>query len=143
MSRDQLSAKTAGTAVGVFAGQHVLAELEGVDPALLDDVAFLRVTLERSLDRAGATVCDVVSKRFVPQGVTVLALLSESHASLHTYPEVGSVFLDVFTCGNRADPELATRLLAEALGAKDSHVTIIRRGRTMPAAVDTKREVAR
>jgi S-adenosylmethionine decarboxylase proenzyme len=143
MSRDPLSAKSADTAVGVFAGQHVLAEFEGIDPVLLDDIAFLRVTLERSLDRAGATVCDVVSKRFVPQGVTVLALLSESHASLHTYPEVGAVFLDVFTCGNRADPELATRLLAEALGAKDTHVTIIRRGRALPAAVDTKREVAR
>jgi S-adenosylmethionine decarboxylase len=143
MSRDQLSTPTADTAVGVFAGQHVLAEFEGVDPALLDDVAFLRVTLERSLDRAGATVCDVVSKRFVPQGVTVLALLSESHASLHTYPEVGAVFLDVFTCGNRADPELATRLLAEALGAKETHVTIIRRGRTLPVPAEAEREVAR
>jgi S-adenosylmethionine decarboxylase len=140
MSCDQRSIPAA---VGVFAGQHVLAEFDGVDPALLDDIAFLRVTLERSLDRAGATVCDVVSKRFVPQGVTVLALLSESHASLHTYPEVGSVFLDVFTCGNRADPELATRLLAEALGAKDTHVTIIRRGRPAPVAVDAEREVAR
>src|SRR3984893_5897721 len=107
MSRDQVSTKRVDTTVGVFAGQHVLAEFDGVDPALLDDIAFLRVTLERSLDRAGATVCDVVSKRFVPLAVAVLALLSESHASLHTYPEVGSVFLDVFTCGNRADPELA------------------------------------
>jgi S-adenosylmethionine decarboxylase proenzyme len=88
-------------------------------------------------------VCDVVSKRFVPQGVTVLALLSESHASLHTYPEVGAVFLDVFTCGSRADPELATRLLAEALGAKDTHVTIIRRGRTAPVIIETAREVVR
>jgi S-adenosylmethionine decarboxylase proenzyme len=85
----------------------------------------------------------VVSKRFVPQGVTLLALLSESHASLHTYPEVGAVFLDVFTCGNRADPELATTLLAEALGAKDTHVTIIRRGRAVAVPADAKREVAR
>lgn len=133
MSRDQPS--TVDGTVGNFAGQHVLAEFEGVDPRLLDDVAFLRVTLERSLDRAGATVCDVVSKRFAPQGVTVLALLSESHASLHTYPEVGSVFLDVFTCGNRADPELAMRLLAEALAATSTHITTISRGRPVPAAV--------
>jgi S-adenosylmethionine decarboxylase proenzyme len=133
MSRDQLSTKTTDTAVGVFAGQHVLAEFEGIDPALLDDAAFLRVTLERSLDRAGATVCDVVSKRFVPQGVTVLALLSESHASLHTYPEFGSVFLDVFTCGNRANPELATQLLADALGATSTNITTIHRGRPSPA----------
>jgi S-adenosylmethionine decarboxylase proenzyme len=133
MSRDQPS--TVDGAVGNFAGQHVLAEFEGVDPRLLDDVAFLRVTLERSLDRAGATVCDVVSKRFAPQGVTVLALLSESHASLHTYPEVGAVFLDVFTCGNRADPELAMRLLAEALAATSTNITTISRGRPVPAAV--------
>jgi S-adenosylmethionine decarboxylase proenzyme len=135
MSRDRLSTKTndTDTAAGVFAGQHVLAEFAGVDPALLDDVAFLRVTLERSLDRAGATVCDMVSKRFVPQGVTVLALLSESHASLHTYPEVGSMFLDVFTCGNRADPQLAAQLLAEALAATSTNVTVIQRGRPSSA----------
>jgi S-adenosylmethionine decarboxylase proenzyme len=139
MSRDQLSTMTDGTTVGVFAGHHVFAEFEGIDPALLDDVAFLRVTLERTLDQAGATVCDVVSKRFVPQGVTVLALLAESHASLHTYPEVGSVFLDVFTCGNRADPELAMRLLAEALAATSTNITTIRRGR--PVAVPQEEPV--
>lgn len=140
MSRDQGSTRTVEDTVGLFAGQHVLAEFGGVDPALLDDVAFLRVTLEQSLDRAGATVCDVVSKRFVPQGVTVLALLSESHASLHTYPEVGSVFLDVFTCGNRADPELAMRLLAEAFAATSTNITTIRRGR--PARVEIPAEEA-
>src|SRR5437764_11065883 len=136
MSRDRYSTQTIGT----FAGQHVLAEFEGVDPALLDDVAFLRVTLERSLDRAGATVCDVVSKQFAPQGVTVLALLSESHASMHTYPEVGSVFLDVFTCGTRADPELAMRLLAECLGATSTRITTIQRGARVPAAVGAEQE---
>jgi S-adenosylmethionine decarboxylase len=135
MSRDQLSTTAVEEPVGVFAGHHVLAEFGGVDPVLLDDVAFLRVVLERSLAHAGATVCDVVSKRFAPQGVTVLALLSESHASLHTYPEVGSVFLDVFTCGNRADPELAMRLLAEELAATTTQVTTIRRGRPARAAV--------
>jgi ornithine decarboxylase len=122
------------TTVGAFTGRHVLAEFEGVDPALLNDVAFLHATLTRSLAEAGATVCDVVSKRFTPQGVTVLALLSESHASLHTYPELGSVFLDVFTCGHRADPELATRLLAEALAATSTNISTVRRGHP-PVAV--------
>lgn len=112
-----------------FAGQHVLAEFEGIDPVPLDDVDFLAGTLRSALREAGATVCDVVSKHFVPQGVTVIALLSESHASLHTYPELGSVFLDVFTCGNRADPELAMRLLAESLGARSAKITTIARGR--------------
>jgi S-adenosylmethionine decarboxylase len=115
--------------VGVFTGWHVLAELDGVPPALLDDEPFLRRALESALAECGATVCQVISKRFSPQGVTVLALLSESHASLHSYPENGSVFVDVFTCGPRADPELAVRSLAGSLGASVAHAQTIRRGR--------------
>lgn len=114
--------------VGSFAGRHVLAELYGVEPALLDDVAFLCEAVEKSLKQAGATVCEISSKAFEPQGVTVLALLSESHASVHTYPERGAVFVDVFTCGHRADPELAVRLLGEALGAARTTEQTIHRG---------------
>src|SRR3954463_9266356 len=115
--------------VGSFTGQHVLAEMEGIDADLLNDEALLRDILTRVLDQAGATVLDVTSKRFEPQGVTVLALLSESHASLHTYPEIGSVFVDVFTCGHRAKPEVAVQLLAEALRTRDVHAKTIRRGK--------------
>jgi S-adenosylmethionine decarboxylase len=115
--------------VGSFTGQHVLAEMEGIDADLLNDEALLRDILTTVLDQAGATVLDVTSKRFEPQGVTVLALLSESHASLHTYPEIGSVFVDVFTCGHRADPELAVQLIAEALHTPVVHAKTIRRGK--------------
>lgn len=115
--------------VGSFTGQHVLAEMEGIDAELLNDEALLRDVLTRVLDQAGATVLDVTSKRFEPQGVTVLALLSESHASLHTYPEIGSVFVDVFTCGHRANPEVAVQLLAEALRTPVVHAKTIRRGK--------------
>lgn len=116
------------TTTGTFAGRHVLAELHGIEPAVLDDVDFLSETLQRALKQAGATVCDVVSKRFDPQGVTVLALLAESHASLHTYPERGSVFADVFTCGWRADPTEAIRLLADSLGATRVQTQTVHRG---------------
>lgn len=115
-------------AVGLFTGQHVLAELEGVDPYLLDNEQFLRETLYSALVRSDATVCQVIAKQFEPQGVTVLALLSESHASLHTYPEDGSVFVDVFTCGHKAQPELAVSLLAEALQPSSVQTQTIRRG---------------
>jgi S-adenosylmethionine decarboxylase len=115
--------------IGLFTGQHVLAELEGVDPELLDDEQFLQETLHSVLSRSQATVCDMMTKRFEPQGVTVLALLSESHASLHTYPEDGSIFIDVFTCGNTARPELAVQLLTEALCPASVNTQTIRRGR--------------
>ncbi|MHA6798728.1 adenosylmethionine decarboxylase [Bounagaea algeriensis] len=124
-----MSVDTATPPVGLFAGQHVLAELEGVAPELLDDEQFLRETLESALDRSDATVCQVIAEKFDPQGVTVLALLSESHASLHTYPEDGSIFIDVFTCGNTAQPERAVQLLADALSPTSTNLQSIRRGR--------------
>lgn len=121
--------------VGLFTGRHVLAELEGVEPELLDDEQFLRDTLESALSRSRATVCEVIAKRFEPQGVTVLALLSESHASMHTYPEDGSIFIDVFTCGHTAQPEQAVELIAEALRPSTVNTQTIHRGRDYEADI--------
>ncbi|GAB3006898.1 hypothetical protein GCM10017788_29700 [Amycolatopsis acidiphila] len=114
--------------IGAFSGRHVLAELDGIEPRLLDDPDFLREALRSAVAEAGATVVDVLAHRFAPHGVTVLALLAESHASVHAYPEIGAAFADVFTCGERADPELAVRLLARALGTGSVRTTTARRG---------------
>lgn len=111
-----------------FAGCHVLAEFTGVDPALADDAVRLREILRDALTGAGANVCEIVDKRFDPSGVTVLALLAESHASMHTYPERGALFVDVFTCGDAADAEQAVRLLGTALGAPHAHIRVLTRG---------------
>jgi S-adenosylmethionine decarboxylase len=115
--------------VGRFAGRHVLAELDGVAAAPLNDSAHLRRLLARTLAAAGATVCQVIAQEFRPQGVTVLAMLAESHASIHTYPEIGAAFVDVFTCGERADPEQAVRLLAAELGAASLRMSTVPRGK--------------
>jgi S-adenosylmethionine decarboxylase len=58
-------------------------------------------------ERCGATVLSVQSKQFEPQGATVLVLLSESHLSIHTYPEKGFAALDCYTCGETVDPQIA------------------------------------
>lgn len=114
--------------IGAFAGRHVLAELDGIEPSRLDDPDFLAETLRSAVTKAGATVLDVRAHRFSPHGVTVLALLAESHASVHAYPEIGAAFADVFTCGDRADPELAVHLLAQALGTDSVRTTTAHRG---------------
>ncbi|WP_061299222.1 adenosylmethionine decarboxylase [Herbidospora cretacea] len=114
-------------AIGEFAGCHVLAELREVDAGLLDDLAHLEAALKRALAASGATVLDMTSHRFMPQGVTILALLAESHASLHTYPEHAAVFVDVFTCG-AADPRTAVDLLTHELQPGRVTVQVITRG---------------
>ncbi|WP_280303727.1 adenosylmethionine decarboxylase [Nocardia neocaledoniensis] len=112
-----------------FTGWHVLAEFGGVDTDLCDDLERLESALRESLIAAGVTICDVVHKKFEPQGVTVLALLSESHASIHTYPESGDIFVDVFTCGSiGAGATKAVELLRDKLSPKDVRMQVVQRG---------------
>lgn len=111
-----------------FAGRHVLAELRGVDPAVLGAEQTVAGALRRALDEGGATVLDVVTHRFEPQGTTVMALLAESHASVHAYPEASAAFVDVFTCGVQADPELVVDALGRELGATEVRAQVVVRG---------------
>jgi len=71
---------------------------------VLDDVPLLRRVLERAVPKGRATLRQIVHEKFEPHGVTMIAVLSESHASFHTFPETGDIFVDVFTCGH-CDPE--------------------------------------
>ncbi|WP_165825743.1 adenosylmethionine decarboxylase [Actinomycetospora cinnamomea] len=118
-----------------FAGRHVLAELRGVDAAVLGDEQRVTEALRRALDAGGATVLDVVAHRFEPQGTTVMALLAESHASVHAYPEASAAFVDVFTCGVQADPETVVDALGHELGATEVRAQVVARGAGLaPAA---------
>ncbi|NKY59725.1 adenosylmethionine decarboxylase [Nocardia flavorosea] len=113
-----------------FTGRHVLAEFGGVDGTLCDDLDRLTAALHAALTTAGVTICEMVSKQFEPHGVTVLALLAESHASLHTYPESGDIFVDVFTCGTSADSaEAVAEYLRAALSPRRVQISTVRRGR--------------
>ncbi|MCW2633040.1 MAG: S-adenosylmethionine decarboxylase [Pseudonocardia sp.] len=106
----------------------MFAELRGVSPAVLDDGPKLSEALRSALVSAGAQVRQVVSEAFTPHGVTVVAVLAESHASVHTWPEHAQAFVDVFTCGDSADPEAAVRLFGDALGAAETTCRVIDRG---------------
>lgn len=126
---------------GEFAGRHVLAELRGIDPAVLGDEAAVVAALRTALREGGATVLDVVAHRFEPQGATVVALLAESHAAVHAYPEAGAAFVDVFTCGEQADPETVVDLLGHALGAGDVRAQVVARGAGLAPGRSGSREV--
>lgn len=114
-------------AVHPFYGRHLLAELYGVCRAKLDDPELLAGALRRGTVQSGATLLNLEVKRFDPQGVTVLALLAESHASLHTYPEVGALFFDAFTCGT-CDPEAILTAVVAALEPAEVERRFLNRG---------------
>ena len=95
-------------------GRHCIAELYGGNPNLLDSEEFINDALKEAAERSGATLLNLTSHKFKPQGVTALALLSESHISIHTWPELGYAAVDAFTCGKHTNPELACNYLKKA-----------------------------
>jgi S-adenosylmethionine decarboxylase len=76
----------------------------------------------------GATVLSVQAKQFEPQGATVLVLLSESHISIHTYPERGFAALDCYTCGETVDPQLAIDFMVSVLKPEKVYAKKLVRG---------------
>jgi S-adenosylmethionine decarboxylase len=98
-------------------GKHCILELYDCDRSRLDDQVFLRDAITTAAERAGATLLQLITHRFEPQGVTGLALLAESHISIHTWPESGYAAVDVFTCGDHTMPERACQVLSEELAA--------------------------
>lgn len=96
-------------------GTHLLLTLSGCDPKLLNNPARLLELTRRAAETTGATVMQASVQQFEPQGVTAFVVLAESHASLHTYPEAGTVFWDCFTCGTTCDPEKSIAVLRKSL----------------------------
>ena len=109
-------------------GTHCILELRGCDAGPLDDIAFVRTALDEAVRRGQSTLLEMVSHRFEPQGVTALALLAESHLSIHTWPELGYAAVDAFTCGEAAQPEQACQHLVERFNARTHSLRVIQRG---------------
>lgn len=93
-------------------GHHVLVSLYGISFSLLDDIHSIKEAFEKAVEACGATVLNRFSHQFVPQGVTIVYALAESHISIHTFPENGCCALDVYTCGDM-DPKAAVNVLLD------------------------------
>jgi S-adenosylmethionine decarboxylase len=107
------------------AGVHLIIDLYDADR--LDDIDHIETTLRHCVDAAGATLLHIHLHHFQPNGVSGVAVLAESHISIHTWPEAGYAALDVFMCG-KADPDKCVPVLREAFGAKRIAVSELLRG---------------
>ncbi len=109
-------------------GRHVAVDTWGVDFGMLNSAEFLQNHMVEAAEACGATVMSVQSKQFEPQGATVLVLLSESHLSIHTYPERGFAAIDCYTCGETVDPQLAIDYLVSVLKPEKTFAKKLVRG---------------
>lgn len=108
------------------AGVHLIIDLH--DAQGLDDIDLIERTLRRCVDAARATLLHIHIHHFQPNGVSGVAVLAESHISIHTWPDSRYAALDVFMCG-KADPDACIPVLREAFKAGHVEVNEILRGR--------------
>ncbi len=110
-----------------YAGIHLIVDLWGAER--LDDLAHVEATLRDAVTAAKATLLHIHLHRFTPnQGVSGVAVLAESHISIHTWPENGYAALDVFMCGG-AEPQATIEVLRAAFKPDRLAVEEILRGR--------------
>lgn len=88
----------------------------------------VRKAIEEAVKRANATLLDIRVHTFNPHGVSGVAVIAESHISVHTWPEHGYAAVDVFTCGERTNPEAALEVFRWVFRPKRIEVIEIKRG---------------
>lgn len=111
----------------LYAGTHVLIDLWGA--AHLNDIETIERALRDAVDACGATLLHIHLHEFSTNGgVSGVAVLAESHISVHTWPELGFAAFDVFMCG-ACDPHKAVPVLERAFAPERVELTEQMRGR--------------
>ncbi|NLB72811.1 MAG: S-adenosylmethionine decarboxylase proenzyme [Firmicutes bacterium] len=109
-------------------GSHILIEAYDCDPEILDDIEVVEETMVDAALKAGAEVREVAFHKFSPQGVSGVVVISESHLSVHTWPEFGYAAVDVFTCGDTVDPIVAVDHIRDRFKARRALTSEVKRG---------------
>jgi S-adenosylmethionine decarboxylase len=111
---------------GIKVGRHAIFELYDCSSKLLDDEQYIVSSMVEIARQLGATVLSSSSHKFEPQGVTAILLLSESHISIHTWPEKGFATCDIFTCGS-CIPEDGVAIFKQKFHAQETNTLVFDR----------------
>ncbi|WP_084584339.1 adenosylmethionine decarboxylase [Sphingomonas azotifigens] len=107
-------------------GHHLIADL--TDATRLADTAHIEACLVAAAAGAGATLLETRLHSFgVGQGVTGVALLAESHISIHTWPEYGTACVDIFLCAATHDLQAGLDAIVRRLDARVARCTVMER----------------
>ena len=98
-----------------FKGKHFLASYLDCNDQAIRNVEELKNAFIKAAEASHATIIGKTDFVFEPDGLTMVILLSESHASIHTYPEHHACFVDLFTGGDNCSSESFDKILREFL----------------------------
>ena len=99
--------------------RHILFTLKECNKSFLDDEQFVRDVVYQASVKCQSTLLALHSHKFDPQGVTCVAMLAESHISIHTWPENGMAVCDIFTCGEHTKPKKGVAYMQMMFNAQD------------------------
>ena len=109
-------------------GFHFLIELFDCDKITLKDVKSIESAMNNAIHISGATEVGRIFHEFSPHGISGVILISESHFSIHTWPEYAYAAVDLFTCNKKLNIEAAYQQLTTDLKAKRASIKKIDRG---------------
>ena len=109
-------------------GRHLLIELFDCDPDVINNLEAVKGALVEAAKRAQATIVDVVFHEFNPFGISGVVVIAESHLSIHTWPEYRYAAVDIFSCGDVLQPEVAASYLVEQFAAERTSIVEMQRG---------------
>lgn len=107
-----------------FRGEHYFGSFKGID--CLDQIN-IKYVLEKALNLCNITILNYTEHIFSNNGFTCIFLLSESHCSIHTYPEYNSFFIDLFTCGTNIDSKKFHQYLIDEFNPTSTSIQIVER----------------
>jgi S-adenosylmethionine decarboxylase len=109
-------------------GMHLILELSGCDREIINDIEKVRQVLTEAAIVANAEILETVFHKFSPQGVSGVVVISESHLSIHTWPEKGYAAIDIYTCGKHTMPWEAYKFIKKQFKANKIYLTSLQRG---------------
>ena len=98
-------------------GRQIAVDFFDCRPELLNDSTAMKNICERAARDAGATIISSSFQHFTPQGVSGVVVIAESHFALHAWPEYKFAALDIFTCSEKVDFNIACKKFASDTGA--------------------------
>ena len=116
-------------------GRHMLLELFDCDADVINSLEAVKGTLVEAAKRAQATIVDVVFHEFNPFGISGVVVIAESHLSIHTWPEYRYAAVDIFSCGDVLQPDVAANYMVEQFAAERTSIVEMQRGMFLNSAV--------
>ena len=107
---------------------HTLVELNQCDPTLLERIGFVRKSLVGAVQEGGGTIVKTLFHEFSPWGVSGVVVITESHVTIHTWPEHRYAAVDIFSCSPKLDHEVIRHALAACFKSTRSRIREFRRG---------------